>query len=313
MKAEQFSNNQLSNIAKCDTAAVLTYVHQRSGKSVSAPALLGSVIHEAMKVWWGGGTRKEALRALKPYREWADENVDASDRFQARLSWENVRLSMLYYFRQNAVEDLPFIVEPDRLEVAFEVFLSKSGDISLIGIIDSGPNRDRKSRKFSTTDHKSTGNIDAPWFAARFEMDSQSTGYLWATREMFIEPIMGMYINAIQVAKLPYLDEPNRKCSVHKMPYHECRWEHQKSTLKFLDRSNEEMKTWRWDALELARKFLEMREEWKDLDDLPKVPQQGKFNGSCAICDFRNFCYAGRPVDRIDVMTSVREARMEWV
>lgn len=645
MKPLQVSNNQLAAVAKCDLMTVLRYVHNREAKGGDGgPTLLGSVVHEAIKVRWGGGTVKEALRELRPYRTWAEEHVDPDDRFQARLAWDNVRRSVRYYLENNDPEHLPFVVNPDRLEVPFAVALTKSGDIELIGIIDSGPNRDKKSRKFYPVDHKaqplwckiltpdgwkemgeikpgdyvigkngrptrvlevlpqgelemyqidtsddcrtfcsadhvwtvtdqygkertmtlrellalpdylrfrlpindsvrfapldeelplssyllgallgdgylngnsisfstaeeemlelvenelpgdvylhkagienyswnivardrsvgnsvlhaiqdlglhgslshthkipelymratvgcrlsllqglldtdgcahknhvyfdsvsskladqvvelvrslggiawkrqrsgtnrqayrvtlwlpallppfrlerkqrkvvrrnptrriesitnvgckhemqcirveaedglyitdgyivthnSTSAIDAPWFLERFRMDSQITGYLWAVRQLTTEPVVGMYINAVQISKLPDIVRNKngsfRKCREHEVGIDECHHKHQKSQLIFIDRNEEAMKAWRWDALDLARKFVALRDEYSDLDDLEKVPQQGKFNGACGFCDFKEFCFIGRPVDRLLPMTAEREARSEW-
>jgi hypothetical protein len=309
----QVSNNLLGAASKCDTMTVLRYGLMRES-ATEAPALRsGSAVHTCLEIWWKGGTRKEALKALRlEYKDWAEENIDPDDRYTGRFSWKNIRTLMGHYLDRFPLETLPFTVDPNLVEVPFAVPLTKSGDIELIGIIDAGPVRDRSSRKLWGVDHKSTGGISSPWFLPQFRMGSQMTGYLWAMRKLTPEPVIGMYVNAIQLSKLPYLDNPDRKCRDHGTTYGECLAEHVQTQLISIERTEEQVRSWRFDAIDLARHFMELMETYSKAEQITQVPQQGKFNGACSMCDYSEFCFAGRPVDRLDVMTKPREERAEW-
>lgn len=313
-KPLQVSNNLLGAVAKCDTMTVLRYGLMRESPG-EAPALRsGSAVHTALEVWWKGGTRKEALVALrKEYKEWAIENINPEDKYQSRFSWENVRAIVGYYLERYPLSSLPFKVDPNLVEVSFAVPLTKSGDVELIGIMDAGPVRDRRNpRRLDGVDHKTTGSIQAPWFLPQFRMGSQMTGYLWAMRQLVPEKVIGMYVNAIQLSKLPGWDTPLKKCRTHGLPYEECQVEHLTTQLILIERTEEQMVAWKRDSIRLARRFQELMELYPKAEQIGKVSQQGKYNGACGFCDYAEFCFAGRPVDRLESMTKPRKERAEW-
>jgi hypothetical protein len=313
MKPLQVSNNLLQAKAKCSTMTVLRYGLNRQGTNESAALKSGSAGHTALEVFWKGGTRKEALRALRlEYKEWAEANIDPDDKYQGRFSWENVRRVVGYYLERFPIENLPFTIDPNMVEVSFAIPLTKKGDIELIGIMDAANVRDKQSKRIWGVDHKFTGGIASPWFLPQFRMGSQMTGYLWAMREMTPEKVIGMYVNAIQLSKLPYTQTPERKCKDHGIPYQECWIEHIVTQLISVERTEEQIKSWRLDAIDLARDFMELLDRYPDAEQINQVPQEGKFNGSCSMCDYAEFCYAGRPVDRLNTMTGAREERAEW-
>ena len=309
----QVSNNTLATVAKCSTATVLRYGLMRQAAGESAALKAGSAVHSCLEVWWKGGTRKEALVTLRrEYKEWAEANIDPDDKYQGRFSWENIRKIMGFVLARYPVSALPFTVDPNMVEVSFAVPLTKSGDIEIIGIMDAANVRDKRTKRFYGVDHKTTGGINAPWFLPQFRMGSQMTGYLWAMREMVPEKVIGIYVNAIQLSKLPYLANPERKCKDHGMNYEDCWVEHVNVQLILIERTEQQVKDWKIDAIDLSRRFMDLLETYPKAEHLPKVPQEGKFNGSCTMCDYQEFCFAGRPVDRLGVMTQPREERAEW-
>jgi hypothetical protein len=48
----------------------------------------------------------------------------------------------------------------------------------------------------------------------------------------------------------------------------------------------------------LIRKFdqLKTRAEQDGMDAMPDIPMEGRFNGGCTFCEFREFCKFGRNV-----------------
>ena len=312
-KPLQVSNNTLATVAKCSTATVLRYGLMRESAN-EAPALkAGSAVHTCLEVWWRGGTRKEALVAFrKEYKQWAEENIDPDDKWKGNYSWENMRKLMGFVLARYPLEVLPFKVDPTMVEVSFAVPLTKKGDVELIGIMDAANVRMHRTRKLAGVDHKTTKAINAPWFLPQFRMGSQMTGYLWASREMTPEPVIGIYVNAIQLGKLPYLSNPERKCAEHGMEVQDCWAEHVNVQLILIERTAEQITSWKRDAIRLAYRYMDLLEDYPTPDHLPKVPQEGKYNGSCTMCDYQEFCFAGRPVDRLEHMTSPREERAEW-
>lgn len=313
MKPLQVSNNTLGAVAKCSTMTVLRYGFMRES-AAEAPALkAGSAVHTCLEVWWKGGTRKEALVALRrEYKEWAEENIDPEDKWKGGYSWENIRKLMGFVLARYPLAALPFTVDPNMVEVSFAVPLTKKGDIELIGIMDAANVRDRRTKRLYGVDHKTTKAINAPWFLPQFRMGSQMTGYLWAQREMVPEKVVGIYVNAVQLGKLPWLSNPEHKCSEHKMEVQDCWPEHINVQLILIERTEEQIRAWKRDSIRLAHRYMDLMEDYPTVDHLPKVPQEGKYNSSCTMCDYQEFCFAGRPVDRLDVMTSPREERAEW-
>lgn len=313
----QVSNNTLGAVAKCSTMAVLRYGLMRESAN-EAPALRsGSAFHTLIEVWWKGGTRKEALTAFRTeYKEWAELNIDPEDKYQGRFSWENMRKLAGFYLDRFPLDVLPFHVDPNLVEVSFALPLDKKGTIELIGIMDAGPVIDKQNKKLlHGVDHKTTGSISSPWFLPQFRMGSQMTGYLWAMRQLAAHKVVSMYVNAIQLSKLPYLNNPERKCSGqngHGVPYEECWPEHLTVQLIQVERTDEQIKAWRIDAIDLAHRLEDLLSTYHKVEQLPQIPQEGKFNGSCSMCDYSEFCFAGRPADRLEQMTKPREQRAEW-
>lgn len=299
------SNNTLKTVTSCTTATVLRYVHEKQKEEEVAALLAGVAFHAAMKVRWGGGTIKQAMATFrKGYKTWALANVDPDDKYQGRLSWQNLRRVVRFYFRRYPLENYPFTVDPQNLEVPFWIPLNKRGDIIGRGIIDAGPVRHKDTAKLYNVDHKSSGGINA-WWLAKFKMDAQPTMYTWAVGELTPEIVSGFYLNVVEFKMLPGMNNPNAKCKNPEhggVPYSECQSLHVKAECVMLERGPETVKAWKRDAIKFARRYQEIHETYGDLNHIDRVPQEGRFNGSCQFCEFQDFCLVNRPVNMVDKM-----------
>jgi hypothetical protein len=149
------SNNSLNCVATCSTKTILRYNFFYTSPEESANLKAGSAAHEALAIYFRGGTTKESLRAFrKAYKAWALENIDPADKYLARLSYQNVRLILKYWMERTPLDAFPFTVEPEHVEVKFLYPLTKSGDLVMQGILDAGPVRARQGGAVGVLDHK---------------------------------------------------------------------------------------------------------------------------------------------------------------
>jgi len=130
--------------------------------------------------------------------------------------------------------------------------------------------------------------------------------YIWLKQQTTDEIVTGAYINAIQLNKLPDVrykqDGGEYKCKTHKCVISECRQQHANFALGITTRTPEALADWHKDAVALAKRFKVLTEYFGDRALLPYVPQQGKFNGGCTFCQFKDFCVANRNPDLIESM-----------
>lgn len=152
-------------------------------------------------------------------------------------------------------------------------------------------------------DHKTTGRL-TPWKAEEYRYDSQMSGYTWAAQQTLGQTVAGVYINAIELSVLP--SDPVRICKNNKfnhgVPYAECGQLHMNSQFLVYTRSADQLDEWRKTALHLAKRYRDLRERFKGLEDLHRVRTQGTFHGACGFCNFKDFCSAGRPLQYVESM-----------
>lgn len=303
------SNSTFTTIAECSTKTVLRYVHGRQGEGESAPLLAGQAVHKAFEVRWKGGTIKQSMVALRRhYKKWALDNVDESDAKQARFAWENVRRVMRAVLKRFPLERYPFVVNPKMIEVEFWMPLNQRGDIISRGILDAALVKHKQTGRLYNVDHKSTGSITA-WWLAKFKMDAQSTNYTWAARELTSETVGGFYLNAVELSRLPGMNDPDQKCRNPEhggVTYAECQPLHAKAEVILLERGPERIDQWKRTAIKLARKYEDLATRFADKKAIASVPQEGMFNGACQLCEFSDFCLVGRPYRQLDTMTVPR-------
>jgi len=289
-------NTVLQAIAKCSTYAYVTYILGYRTVEERAPLKAGIATHSALDRFFRGASAKTALAVFESeYREWAEANVKNDD----RLSWFNLEKIMRYWFDTHKVIDMPFGVQPEKVEVTFEYPLDDNGEFISRGRIDAVV-RDishHDSDRFLPCENKTTGSYlnNSNW-RDKFTTDSQLSNYVWATEQYVGSKVTGGYINAIRFGKLPA--DPNRKCGTHKVAYSECSDLHnQFEIIGPINRSPQELVEWRKTAIFLAKKFKDLKQRFNKIEDIPKVRTPGKFTGQCANCELKNFCDVGRPLN----------------
>jgi hypothetical protein len=288
-------NSTLKAVARCSTEAFLRYVHAQTTPEERATLKSGTAVHAALAEHLRGRGDSAAMEALSDeYEEWGKANVADAD----RLSWPNVEAVMAAWLESHPLHDLPFVVpSADFVEVGFSEPLDDAGEFIFCGRLDAFGER-RADGIPCLIEHKSTGAINAEWLR-QFRKDSQVSGYVWGAQRHLGQRIVDVYVNAIEVKKLPSSD---RKCKEHGVPHSECTAQHAKSEILIVSRSDEQLVEWRKTALHLARRYKDLLLRYPSVADVAKVRTQGTFHNACRYCQFDDFCNAGRPANLIGSM-----------
>lgn len=288
-------NSTLKAVARCSTEVFLRYQHDQTTPDERATLKSGTAIHAALAAHLRGDGFTAAMDALSDeYEDWAKENVADGD----RLSWSNVEAVASAWLIGHPLADLPFrVTDPSFVEVGFAEPLDDAGEFVFCGRLDGFGER-RADGQPCVIEHKSTGMISADWLR-QFRKDSQVSGYVWGAQQHLGQRVVDVYINAIEMKKLPASD---RKCKDHGVSYAECSAQHAKSEILIVSRTDEQLAEWKKTALHLARKYKEMLTRFPRLTDIHKVRMQGTFTNACRFCQFDDFCNAGRPTNMIGSM-----------
>lgn len=330
-------NSTLRSMARCSTEAIMRYHLHWTTDAEGAPLRAGSAVHAALAAYLSGRTADEALAVFDvEYRDWAREHLlDPGD----RLAWRNVRLCVEQWFATRSRGMLPFQVRPEHVEVGFAVPLTDDGvcscghplDAHAEGVPVAGGDLAEGAggcpvpscacaagaavvftgridaiatalddQAWYLVEHKTTGMLTEPWFRA-FHMNSQLSGYIWAAQRHTRLPVIGAFLNAIELAKLPW--DPKRKCAMHQTPYAECGALHARSRLGVVQRSPDALVAWRRAALALATAYRTAQARVRQsLARAGRLPQEGTFSDACAWCTFHEWCRVGRPPAQVPVM-----------
>jgi hypothetical protein len=312
------NNSSLKYVAECDLKSVLHALRLTSGDE-NVKMIAGSAIHTGFEHVFRGETPEAALDAFRAaYKEWADASVDPNGPLAA-YTFDNIDYILAVWLSRYDIgaDDVLTIASngnpvlkilPTMVEVPFSVPLADDGLVlrgKMDAVVEEVP-----SGHLRILDHKSTGRI-AGYFLEKFRLDSQFSLYVWGGQKHLEAlgsdaKVIGGMVNAIEVGKLP--DDLERKCSVHKVKYGECRPMHVRAEIVPVDRTEEELEEARRTAVHLARRYRELMLLHPTVERVDKVRTQGKFNGSCNFCFAKNFCEAGRPVKNIERMfTTVEE------
>jgi len=292
-------NTILMGMAKCSTYVFIRYILGYTTVEEKALLKAGSVTHSALDRWFRGATIPTVMGIMaSEYGEWAQANVKSDD----RLAWPNIQKIMQYWFETHPITDLPFSIQPEKVEVTFEYPLDEQGEFLSRGRIDAvvrdiSDHPEDQEYRFLPLENKTTGSYlnNSNW-RDKFTTDSQLSNYIWATEKFMGSKVTGGYINAIRFGRLPA--DPVRKCAAHKVPYAECADMHnQFEIIGPINRSPAELVEWRKTAIYLAKKFKELKSRFDKIEDIPKVRTQGKFNGGCTYCELKNYCDVGRPLN----------------
>lgn len=283
-------NSALSKFARCEMAGWLRYGMHRATVEQAATLKAGGDTAAALALLRRGGTPTEALalydQRYGPYAE--QHRLPPSD----RLSWQNTRTVLWQYMCFGWPEQLQrFRVEPQLIEVVFEVPLTEESDIVLTGRTDLGGYWEGDN--LVVWDDKTTGKRVTDYWADKYRLESGQSGYVWALRQKQW-PVLGTLINGIEYSKLP--DDPSRKCKTHGTVYAECGPRHAKwQVFGPYPREAAFLEEWRADAIALARRYKQWVQEIAPrLEDVRQVPMTGVFTDGCSYCEYSDFCLGGR-------------------
>lgn len=278
------SNSVLAATAKCDTEAYLKFHKGLAAKEQVAQLHAGTAIHEALAGHFRGLSKIHCLAEFAAAYQGTEAYEDTPYAFGSVMRILDKWLS------ENPLASLPFevVTVEERVKVPFApgVEFSVKLDALVKSKIDGG---------LYVVDHKTTAHLTDYWLA-KYELDSQMTGYLWAVNELYREKglvVQGAVINAIEIKHIP---NSNRKCRDHGVEYFECGLHHLKT--RFFGpilRSPEQIENWKRNAEELTDSYTQLT----GYSNLSGVRQQGMFSNSCSFCDFKPFCLAGRPEEQI--------------
>jgi hypothetical protein len=294
-------NTLLVNVAICDARAIAGNILHRRSKEDKIAADMGNVFHAALEEHFRGGSVdnvmfvfEAAYDALIPPGEQPAE---------PRFAKENVLRIMRRYIQVRPLERYPFIPVKFEETVGFEIAPGIVFYVKRDLLV-----QDKNSGMMYPVDHKTTGRVTDYW-AKRFRMTSQMTGYCWATSQETGKPCLECQVNAIELGKLP---SGTAKCKSHKVPYNECGVEHAKFELLTYSRTPEMIARWKQDAIILANRFRTLKTAFADVKLLPYAQRQGAFNGGCDnFCEHKKWCSMGFAESAMDSLT-VYEPWAPW-
>jgi len=291
----------LSATATCSTYAVMRYVLHYTNEEESAPARCGTDIHRALAAYFSGAGVEASMDILRNwYKPFADENIPEGD----RLCWSNVKNIIEEYFETHPIEKLPFEIIKEGIETVVKAPLCEG--IEFYALLDL-PVREKATKALYVCDHKTTGKVTS-WWAKKFRLGSQLTGYTWAMGVQYNAVVTGAFVNAIEIGKLP---NSKKKCRTHGVPYFECSKQHTKFDLFVTGRSPEQIISWKEDATILAKRFQGLKQVYQDINMIQAVFQEGVFNNGCTFCEMKDFCASGRQPELADAML-IRKIWSPW-
>lgn len=318
-------NTILRTVARCESEVALRHALGLTIPEDAHQLEVGIAAHEVLADYFRGEPAERCLKKYELlYRGYSeDHRLDFIENPWYRLSWTNTRLILAEWFETHSMNAFSFSVPPGMVEVGFQLPLS---DECVCGTPEDAHPYDPLLRlpncagyrpafvfqgrldaivqathdnSLYVLDHKTTGRL-TPYFAERYRNDSQMTGYVWAAQKTLGQPVVGVFINAIEFSKLP--TDPVRKCREHGVVYAECGRHHLKSELMIYTRSPDQLDDWRLAAIKLAREYRRICREVQTFEDLTKTHMMGMFHGACGFCNFQKFCQANRPLHYAESM-----------
>jgi hypothetical protein len=197
-------NSALASFYGCTTAGWLRYLMGLTQATTSAPLRAGSACHKAREEYYRSGDRAYALQHFDfSYQEWASKHVTGDD----RLGWANVRAIVEEYLK--SLEPLgegkykghllAYPQPSEQIEIADLLPLDESENIWFAFRLDG---IGEYHGGLAIEEFKTTGMINAMW-KAKWKMSSQITGYLWAARQLVEKPVVGCFVQGLELSQLP--------------------------------------------------------------------------------------------------------------
>lgn len=287
-------NSTLRAVARCTTEALWRYHLDYAPIEEGMPLLVGSAVHSALDMYFKNeGDVKLAIGTLnQEYKDFPSQPPDGD-----RLTYNNVSAILTQWFAEHPLDRLPWVMDGASFESTFAVEVEDT-DITFCGRLD-GIVRHRTDGRWYVLEHKTTSRVTSYW-TKQFQSSSQITGYIWAGERIKEVPIVGAFINAIELSLLP--SDPVRRCATHKTKYAECGALHAKGEILVTQRQPIQVEQWLSDVERLAKRFRVAQTRYPTVDEAIHAPQEGVFHGACTFCGFNNFCMTGRRPELIDSM-----------
>lgn len=286
-------NSTLRAVARCTTEAVWRYHLNFAPVEEGLPLLVGSAVHAALDTYFKNeGDVRLALGVLK--QEYADFATPIRDE-DSRMSLANVTAILTQWFAEHPLDRVPWVMDGASFEQTFAIDVPDT-DIEFCGRLD-GIVRHRTDGRWYVLEHKTTSRVTSYW-SQKFQTSSQLTGYIWAGGQLKSVPIVGAFINAIELSQLP--SDPVRRCATHKTKYAECGALHAKSEIMITQRHPAQVAQWLQDMLRLTKRFRAAKARFPDRATALSAPQEGMFHDACVFCGFNKFCASGRREELVE-------------
>jgi len=300
--AFRVSNSSLQCYSKCLTCALLKYGLCLCVPEKAAPLLAGKAGHAGHEHYFKhNGDVQGALDVFQRlYIEYNIDNVTTEE----RLKYANTSIIFAYYLETHPLESFPFITFPELIEVTRFEALDDNGDFVFHSVLDMIV-QERATGMVNVLDHKFTHRL-SDWWLGKWKLSPQLTGYIWSARRAVQNTIVhGAYINAIAQGLLPGSTR-DAKCTKHGRKYSECRKHHSDFALFTSTRSEYALIEWRKRAINTAKAFKYLLDNFSTVDALYYVPMDGQEKDACVFCEFNKFCAADRPREWIGTILQTR-------
>lgn len=296
MSAFNFDNSMLRDFAACEAAAIARHVFGLRGKGEKVAADIGSAFHVAIELHFRGRGKIECVGA---FEEEYDKIVKPGEQpEEARFARQNCIKILEQYCEKMPPAQYPF--EAVSFEETKGVGIESDADGELVFWVKRDLlGKDRRSGALCPVDHKTTGRLTT-WWARKFRLTSQLSGYCWFTGREYGQAVGQAYVNAIQVDKLP---DSMKRCAVHGVKYVECGPEHATFQVYQYTRSAAMVEKWKQDAIILAKKARVLARAFSDLQLLKYAWRNGAFNDACMFCEFKEWCAIDFEPSAVEAMT----------
>ncbi len=261
----------------------------------------GKAAHLAWEQWLLGQPPAVVHQTLiDAYKPFSDAYVLSDD----RLHLNNLIRVFEAFTAQCVLSEQPFkvVVRSNEIQSENQLFATigqcEYGDIIVSdksdGIVQNVDTGDLYSLEW-----KSTGSYLGTDTMDKYLMDDQVTTHTHVCRENGYD-VKGVLMFIVQFSKLPMpefnKDGKPKKCRTHHIAQTDCWPSHLRFQRFFVDRSPEQIEQWKREAAREAEKYADAVSAFAEYKDFGKanMPMEGLFNGTCANCQYKNFCLGER-------------------
>jgi len=274
-----FDNTLLCDFARCEAAGIARHGFKLTSKDGKLAADIGNVFHAGLELHFKGAGKREITAAFEA--EYDKVVPPGEQPAEDRFGRKNCIVIMERYVDTRPVEKMPWTTTETEVVRGMElapgyVFWVKR---DLLGV-------DKSTGFYVPVDHKTTGKL-TQWWARKWRLTSQFSGYCWFTGQEFGQGVYQAYVNAMEVGKLP---DSAKRCKMHGVKFSECYAEHANFQIYKYTRSQEQIDTWKRDALTVAKQAELLMTAFCELNMLPYARRTGAFNDSCVFCEYKEWC-----------------------